>query len=116
MEVKLKKLADKLILSDTCIKELDTGKLIKIVGNKDKTKYNFYIELENNITIESFMELKEKLCDYYNNFESVNIIFNVNNLNYDLLLHKAFPDSLVLFPKGRIQSVDLLNRFQNDNR
>lgn len=86
MDIKIQKLIERLNLSDTCIDELKTGKLIKIVGNIDKTKYNFYIEIENNITIESFQEFKEKLSESFSDVESVNIVLSVRNLTYDLII------------------------------
>ena len=66
MDIKMQKLIEKLNLSSDCINELKTGKLIKIVGNNTKTKYNFYIEIDNNITVESFKEFKEKLNESFN--------------------------------------------------
>ena len=49
MDSKIKTLIEKLNLSEKCMKELEGAKLIKIVGNKEKTNYCFYIELENTI-------------------------------------------------------------------
>lgn len=115
MDIKLKKLIDKLNLSDICINELNTGKLIKIVGNKDKTKYNFYIEIENNITVESFIEFKQKLNEFYSDIESVNVVFSVHNLtdafvvNYFKMIIDYFSKDSVMLKSFKDNKIEYEN-------
>ena len=49
MDSKMDKLVTKLNLSDECIEMLKNSKLEKIVSNREKTNYCFYIEIENTL-------------------------------------------------------------------
>ncbi len=86
MEVKMKKLVDKLDLSIKCISELEDAQLVKIVGNKDKTSYCFYIDVNSNLNIDSYCEITEKLSKSFSNIDNVNIIINPKNENKDLIM------------------------------
>ncbi len=86
MDSKIKTLIQKLNLSDTCVSDLNGANLIKIIGNKEKTKYNFYIELETNMKVESYLEFIEKLKNSFDGINDVSAIFGVKNINSELII------------------------------
>ena len=65
MYSKIKTLIEKLNLSDNCTQCLKDAKLEKIVANKEKTNYCFYI------TINSILDI-----DLYKEFEDNGILFD----------------------------------------
>ena len=51
MDCKIKTLLEKLNLTEECKNCFNDAKLEKIVGNKDKTNYTFYIEINKTLFI-----------------------------------------------------------------
>ena len=51
MNSKINTLIEKLKLSDECKNCFTSANLLKIVGNKDKTNYTFYIDLNETLSI-----------------------------------------------------------------
>ena len=86
MEENLKKLLEKIMLNDENYPYFMDGKLIKIVGNKEKTKYAFYLELKENLELEVYLNFKEKLKQYFSNFK-IEININVNNMKQEYLVY-----------------------------
>ena len=84
MNSNMSKLINKLDLSDECKNELLEAKLNKIVGNSSKTCYCFYIDNYNIISLNSYLELNNKLKDLYSDIECI-CKFNISNINYDIL-------------------------------
>ncbi len=60
------------------------GKLTKIVGNKEKTKYDFYIELPEILDVDLYFIFIKCLEENFKNYE-VNVKFSINNQNFDKL-------------------------------
>ena len=85
MDSKLEILLKKLNIEQEQYKYFNDGKLLKIVGNKEKTNYNFYIELNTNIPYLLLEELNKKIKKVYSEFKEVKIILNVNNIDTNLL-------------------------------
>ena len=86
MDSKISSLIDKLKLTDMCINKFKTAKLEKIVANKEKTSYCFYIIIDEILDLESYEEFVSKLNDSFNSIKHVNVIFNPININYDYLI------------------------------
>ena len=85
MQDKLKHLLEKLNIEEENFKYFNDGTLDKIVGNKEKTNYNFYITLNTNIPFNLYKELNSKLKKLYKEFESVKIVINVLNIDESLI-------------------------------
>ena len=85
MDSKLEILLKKLNIEQEQYKYFNDGKLLKIVGNKEKTNYNFYIELNTNIPYLLLEELNKKIKKVYSEFKEVKIVLNVNNIDTNLL-------------------------------
>ncbi|MBQ9071534.1 MAG: PolC-type DNA polymerase III [Bacilli bacterium] len=106
MNSKIDVLINKLNLSDKCKKELKDSKLEKIVANKEKTNYCFYIEINNTLSIDSYDEFITKLRDTFYNIENVSAVFKVENINKDLIID-YFKSILKFYSKGS----SMLNMF-----
>ena len=96
MDEKLSILINKLGLSDQAVEELKGAKLSKIIGNKDKTNYCFYIDILTTLSIESFEEIKDKLKNYFSEIENVNVVFSCEKTNVDLLT-EYFKSAIKIF-------------------
>jgi len=86
MDSKIQTLIEKLNLSKDCIKSLENAKLNRIVANKEKTNYCFYIDINNTLEIYLYEEFISKLKESFNNIDNVSVVFNVENKNKDLLI------------------------------
>ena len=86
MDSKIKTLIEKLNLSLECIDEFKDAKLDKIIANKEKTNYCFYIDINNTFQLNLYEEFISKLKESFNNIENVNVVFNVQNKNNKLLI------------------------------
>ena len=86
MDSKMLTLIEKLNLTEECKNSLESAKLTKIVGNLEKTNYCFYIEINEMLNIENYLEFTSKLKKSFPNIDSVNVVFNVNNKNYDIIV------------------------------
>ena len=84
MQDKLRILLEQISLDSSLSVFFSNGKLDKIVGNKNKTKYNFYISIDQTLPIDvytSFMDsLKKAFKDY-----KINVSFQVKNVNFDFI-------------------------------
>ena len=78
MNLEMNKLVSNLNLSDNCLNELNDSKLIKIVCNKSKNSYIFYIKNNNTISVDSYSEFVGALKSFFN-VENVSVIFNIYN-------------------------------------
>jgi len=85
MDSKLEILLKKLNIEQEQYKYFNDGKLLKIVGNKEKTNYNFYIELNTNIPYEILEEMNKKIKKIYSEFKEVKIIIEVDKIDTNLL-------------------------------
>ena len=72
MDNKLELLLNKLNMDLSSYKD---GKLLKIVANKNKTKYAFYIHFNKPLSLKSYIELKNNLKKHYKNYS---IVLNIN--------------------------------------
>ena len=86
MDSKTKTLIDKLNLTNKCIDCFKGAKLEKIIGNKEKNNYTFYIQINETLSIENYEEFTSKLKESFNTIESVNVVFNVSNPNLNLVI------------------------------
>lgn len=84
MQNKLKLLLNKINIDEN-LDYFKEGELYKIVGNKEKTNYNFYIKLLTNIPYDIYVDFNQKLKDKYNEFKEVKVILIVSKINKDLI-------------------------------
>ena len=73
MEANLEKLLNKINIDKNKYNYFENGKLIKIIGNKEKTKYEFIIE-NNILPLEIYLEVSDLLKKTFNKYS-----FNSNN-------------------------------------
>ena len=85
MDSKIEKLINKLNLSNECIDAFSCSKLEKIVANKEKTNYCFYIDINSNLNLELYKEFINKLKESFNTVENTNVVFSVEDENKELL-------------------------------
>ena len=84
MDERLTKLLQQISLSEESIEYFDNGKLVKIVGNKNKDCYTFFVELENHLPVEVFNEFINKLHTGFPTVKTVIGDIKVTNINNDL--------------------------------
>ncbi len=110
MDSRIKILIDKLELSKECIESLESAKIDKIVGNKDKTNYCFYITINNTLDIDLYKEFVNKLQESFKDIENVNVVFNVKEINNNLLI-----DYLKYIIEYYSKDSSMLSMFLNNN-
>ena len=62
------------------------GKLIKIVGNKEKTSYKFYIDLITNLPYDLYITLTNNLKKTYSEFKEISVIINVEKIENNTII------------------------------
>lgn len=105
MQEKLKTLLDKINLDQEYYSFFEEAKLDRIVGNKDKTSYQFQISTSTTLPLDIYTSFKEALKAGFDNFK-VSILFNVSNPNYDLI-----KDYYTYLIKQNMQEFPLLETF-----
>ena len=115
MEEKLQMLLKQIDMSKDNINDFEGGKLEKIIGNKSKTEYRFYITLKENLKLITYLEFEEKLKKKYSDFEKINAYFNVETkkeeyikdyYNYFLDLYSKNSPLLAMFKDRKISYTD----------
>ena len=86
MDEKMISLLNKLNLTEECKSNFNDSKLNKIIGNKEKTNYTFYIDIDKTLSIEHFNEFNMKLRESFNSIENVNAVFNIKNINMENII------------------------------
>ena len=89
MDSKIKKLIDKIKLTDECIKTLENAKLDKIVASKDKKNYCFYISIDNCLDPVFYDEFINKLKASFDAVEKVDVKFNIENVSNEMVEHSV---------------------------
>ena len=79
MQDKLNILLRKLNIEEDNYSYFEDGTLDKIVGNRDKTNYNFYITINSNLPYELYNDINSKIKNIYSEFKEVKIIVNAKN-------------------------------------
>ena len=85
MEKNLQQLLEKIEFDLKKYSFFDTGKLLKIVGNKDKTSYNFNLELEKNLPFDIYLEFDKLIKKSFNTIKNIKIIIFVRNSDYEFI-------------------------------
>ena len=115
MEEKLQMLLKQIDMFKDNINDFEGGKLEKIIGNKSKTEYRFYITLKENLKLITYLEFEEKLKKKYSDFEKINAYFNVETkkeeyikdyYNYFLDLYSKNSPLLAMFKDRKISYTD----------
>ena len=81
MQSKFEQLLEKLNISLECRNVLYNCELKKIVSNKDRNNYIFYFDSNTNIPLNIYREFKKELESYFDDVNSIKIIFNVKEKN-----------------------------------
>ena len=124
MDSKILTLVKKLNLTEECKNSLESAKLVKIVGNLEKTNYCFYIDINKMLNIENYLEFSSKLKKSFSNIDKVSVIFNVENKNYDLIVDyfktiinilSKESSMLSMFIDNKIEYVDNVLKISVDN-
>ena len=93
MSEKLELLLNQIELEKEYYSFFEGGQLLKIVGNKAKDTYIFFLKLNSNIDINLYSHFLELLKNKYSNF-SVSIVIEVENINSEYVndYYKYFID------------------------
>lgn len=81
MEANLEKLLKKISLESDKYKYFEGGKLVKIVGNKEKTIYHFILELETNLPLSIYQEVSSKLSIAFKPIKETILLIKANKIN-----------------------------------
>ena len=83
MQDRMKTLLKQINLNEEYYTYFETSTLEKIVGNKTKDSFNFYINIENILPLDLYDKFKELLIQGFPMYKKVVPIFNAKNKNYD---------------------------------
>ena len=86
METKLQTLFTQLDLKKENSVYFEGGSLDKIVGNKKKTEYIFFVTLPKSLPLPLYLEVRDKLKEVYKKIEKVDIYFTINTLEKESFL------------------------------
>ena len=115
MDNKIKTLLERLDLNDECKSCFNKSKLVKIVGNKDKTTYTFYIDNENTLSIDNHRQFINELKKSFNSIQNVNVVFNAKNKNNDLIVDYVKECLQELSAKSNMLKLFINNKIEYDN-
>jgi len=115
MDSKIKTLLEKLNISDECKEYFNDAKLLKIVGNTEKTKYIFYIEINESLPIEIYKEFINALKKSFESIDEVDSVFTVLNKNNELITDYVKECLNVLSSKSAMLKMFLDNKMEYDN-
>jgi hypothetical protein len=84
MDSKINTLLEKLNITEECKVCFNGAKLVKIVGNKEKTNYTFYIEIESTLSIENYKEFVLNLKESFASIENdlLNLILELSTFSF----------------------------------
>ena len=109
MQDKLKTLLEQINFDNNLFVFFNDGRLSKIVGNKEKTKYNFYISLIETLPIDIYTNFIDALKKHFKNYK-VKVSFTVDKQNNELI--KDYYQYLI---KKNIEEFPLLETFLDND-
>ena len=109
MTDKLQILLNQINLKDEMCSFFSGAKLDKIIGNKEKTSYQFLITLSNILPVDVYIEFKEKLKKKFKDYK-VSVHFNAVNKDYQKI--KEYYDYLI---KENMKEFPLLETFMDSD-
>ena len=86
MDSKLQILLDKININKEYYKYFEGAKLNKIVGNKNRDSYCFFIECNNTIEIDVYDIFMACLMETFKNYKDITVNFKCNNINNDIIV------------------------------
>ena len=116
MQEKLKILLDKIKLDEDKYNVFEDASLEKIVGNKARDTYQFFIHVPSNLDAVIFKELKEKLISSFKEVEKVSVKITVDEENTDKLndyYHEFLKDKIEEFPLLSMSLDDTVSKEEN---
>ena len=114
MDSKIKTLLEKLNISDESKEYFNDAKLLKIVGNLEKTKYIFYIEINKALPIENYKEFISALKISFESIDYVDAVFTVRNKNNELITDYVKECLNILSSKSAMLKMFLDNKMEYD--
>ena len=106
---KLELLLKKIEMEQENYNFFEESTLDKIVGNKKKDTYNFYITIPHFLSCDLYISFKEKLINAFNEYKKINLYFNV--LEKDL---NAITDYYKCYLKEKAKEFPLLEMCLDD--
>ena len=85
MDNKLGKLLGQISWDEKKYSYFEGGKLEKIVGNKDKTEYTFFISIVNTLPADVFDEFIHSLKEAFGTVDRTIVLFNIDNIEQERL-------------------------------
>ena len=110
MDNKLQILLNKININNEYYKYFDNSKLLKIVGNKERDSYTFFIECDNTLDIEVYDIFLLCLNQTFKNYKKISVNIKCNKINYNLVI-----DYFKYFLKYYSKYSSMLNMFINNN-
>ena len=115
MDSKIKILLERLNISDESKDYFSDAKLLKIVGNQEKTKYIFYIEMNKTLPIEIYKEFIAALKISFESIDNVDAVFTVLNKDNELIVDYVKECLNILSSKSAMLKMFLDNKMEYDN-
>jgi DNA polymerase-3 subunit alpha (Gram-positive type) len=104
MQDKLKILLDKLNISEEQKQKFENATLDKIVGNKTRDKYQFFMTFPSNLEVDVFLNLKKELRESFQEFDEIGLQLTVKEEDLEKL-----PEYYVAFLNIKLEQYPLLS-------
>ena len=112
MDSKITTLLKKIKLEDEYLSYFENSELTKIVGNLEKTSYVFYIDIIDTLPIELYNLFVSKLKKTFDKVDKINVVFNVSNINNELLIDYVKNSLIYLSKKSPMLKMFLNNKIE----
>ena len=115
MDSKLQLLLEKIHLNHEYYKYFEHAKLTKIVGNKDRDSYCFFIENENTLDPDVYEMFIACLKEAFKNYKNISVHFNCSNINNDHIIDYFKYLLNIYSEESPMLSMFLDNKIEYDN-
>jgi len=98
MQDKLEKLLLQINFDKENYHYFNEGEILKIVGNKEKTSYKFYINIKTNIPYMIFKEFYKSIKNGFKEIENIQLVLSVSSINKELI-NEYYQEFINLYSK-----------------